>query len=157
MKYLNSLIENIKTHELILGVFFIVYILYNGNMNPLLAQQLNNPIVHAFIFILALSIFLYSHPLVGILGLFVAYEMVNASSGRNSAYLFNYLPTFNSNKNQNKITNFSKYNDFPVTLEEDVVSKLGLIAKNHDNNKLHYKPMLDLQNHAAPINNKGVV
>ena len=63
----------------------------------------------------------------------------------------NYLPS-----EQAKAAEFSKYNDFPVTLEEEVVSQMAPIVKYDDAPNMNYAPVLDGLHDAAPLDYDGV-
>ena len=63
----------------------------------------------------------------------------------------NYLPSEAS-----KVIDFSRYNDFPVTLEEEMVKKMAPIVVDNSSS-LTYKPVLDTLHDAAPIDYEGVI
>ena len=65
--------------------------------------------------------------------------------------LNNFLPSEDS-----KVIDFSKYNDFPVTLEEEVVSQMAPIGNDGAAPNMSYKPFLDGLHDAAPIDYDGV-
>ena len=66
--------------------------------------------------------------------------------------LNNYLPS-----EESKVIDFSKYNDFPVTLEEEVVSQMAPIGVDGSAPNMNYKPILEGLHDAAPIDYDGVV
>ena len=45
----------------------------------------------------------------------------------------------------------------PITLEEEIVSKMAPLVENNESSELDYKPVLDSLHDAAPINYDGVV
>jgi len=65
--------------------------------------------------------------------------------------LTNYLPS-----EESKVLDFSKYNDFPVTLEEEVVSQMAPIGNDGAAPNMSYKPILEGLHDAAPIDYDGV-
>ncbi len=65
--------------------------------------------------------------------------------------LNNFLPS-----EESKVIDFSKYNDFPVTLEEEVVSQMAPIGDDGDAPNMNYKPILAGLHDAAPIDYDGV-
>jgi hypothetical protein len=65
--------------------------------------------------------------------------------------LNNFLPS-----EQSKVIDFSKYNDFPVTLEEEVVSQMAPMGNDAAAPNMNYKPILEGLHDAAPINYDGV-
>ena len=65
--------------------------------------------------------------------------------------LNNFLPS-----EESKVIDFSKYNDFPVTLEEEVVSQMAPIGSDGAAPNMSYKPILGGLHDAAPIDYDGV-
>jgi len=57
---------------------------------------------------------------------------------------------------ESKVLDFSKYNDFPVTLEEEVVSQMAPIGNDGAAPNMSYKPILEGLHDAAPIDYDGV-
>jgi len=64
----------------------------------------------------------------------------------------NYLPS-----EESKVIDFTKYNDFPVTLEEEVVSQMAPIVVSNESTHLNYQPILEGLHDAAPIDYEGVI
>lgn len=101
--------------------------------NPSLLKKIGK-----FVFVLFCLYVVYS--------LFVNNNIIKGAYGLN-----NYLPS-----EQAKTAEFSKYNDFPVTLEEEVVSQMAPIVKYDDAPNMNYAPVLDGLHDAAPIDYDGV-
>jgi hypothetical protein len=97
----------------------------------------------------------FNHLLKGLLviiSLFIVYQvLVNNNYIKGIHGIQNYLPS-----EQSKIIDFSKYNDFPVTLEEEVVSQMAPIVKYNDAPNMSYSPVLDGLHDAAPLDYDGV-
>ena len=98
--------------------------------------------------------FAHSNPIVGILGIIVAYELIKRSSvTTGSAALEHYYPT-----EQKKWSPFSPIHQFPYTLEQEIVKKMAPIRHPATkNNRPNFKPVLDDLHDAAPINYQGVI
>ena len=153
MKNLNDLLKAEKRHQLLLGVVFVVYILLNAQTPSSIAGLVDNVYGTVAVIIIALSIFVHSNPVVGILALVAAYELIKRSGVSTGTHaLRNYVPSERS-----KVMDFSQYNDFPVTLEEQVVSKMAPLVKHDAPPNSDYKPVLEGQHDAAPINYEGVI
>ena len=106
------------------------------------------------IVILTLILFGVSNPIVGILGIIVAYELIKRSSiSTGSAALEQYYPT-----ESKKWSPFNATHQFPYTLEQEMVKKM---APNRHFNTVStpttFKPILDDNHDAAPINYEGVI
>ena len=153
MKNLNDLLKAEKRHQLLLGVVFVIYILMNVRTPGALAGLVDNMYGNIAVIVIALSVFTQSNPVVGILALVAAYELIKRSNvGTGDYAIRNYLPTEKS-----KVMDFSKYNDFPVTLEEQVVAKMAPLVKHDAPANSNYKPVLDSLHDASPIDYEGVI
>jgi hypothetical protein len=153
MKNLNDLLKAEKRHQLLLGIVMIIYILMNIQTPGPLAGLVDNLYGNIAVILLALSVFASTNHVVGILALISAYEIIKRSNVRTGSHAIrNFLPSENS-----KVVEFSKYNDFPVTLEEQIVAKMAPLVKHDAAPNSDYKPVLDGLHDAAPIDYEGVI
>jgi uncharacterized membrane protein len=153
MLNLKDLIKAEKQHQTILAIILIIYILLNVETPNILAGLIDNLVGNVVVVIIALLIFTNSHPVVGVLSLIAAYELIKrsgVSTGTNA--IRNFLESEKS-----KVDDFSSYNDFPVTLEEEVVSKMAPLVVNNDEPNSDFKPVLDDQHDAAGVDYEGVI
>ena len=65
--------------ELVLSLLFILYLIIGNNDNLKLAQIVDIPQMKAIIIIISFLLFVYCNRILGILGIFVAYEILNFS------------------------------------------------------------------------------
>ena len=79
MEYFNALMKKEKQHEMVLFVVLVIYIMLDVSTPKMLAEQVNTVYGTIIVAILALSLFLSTHPVIGILGLFAAYEFIQRS------------------------------------------------------------------------------
>ena len=153
MKNLNDLFKAEKRHQLMLGVVFVIYILMNVQTPRTLAELVDNLYGNIVVVVIALSVFTQSNPVVGILAMVAAYELIKRSNvGTGNHAIRNYLPS-----DKSKVMDFSRYNDFPVTLEEQVVKKMAPLVKHDAPPNSNYKPVLNALHDASPINYEGVI
>ena len=153
MKNLNDLLKAEKRHQLLLGVVFVIYILMNARTPQTLAGLVDNVYGNIAVVVIALSVFAHSNPVVGILALVAAYELIKRSIVDTGDHAVrNYLPSEKS-----KVMDFSRYNDFPVTLVEQVVTKMAPLVKHDAPPNSNYKPVLNALHDASPINYEGVI
>ena len=146
MKYFNKLLKAEKSHEVFLGIVFIIYILLNVDTPSPLVPFIDTTLGSIVVVVLALSVFASTNPIVGILGLIAAYELLRRSGNGLGFPANNYISSEN-----NKIMDFSKFNDFPITLEEEVVAKMAPLVRNDASPYLNYKPVLDNTHDAASL------
>ena len=148
MKYLKKLIKADKRHEILLGIVFVMYIILNVKTPTPLAKFIDTPLGYIIIAVTALSVFGSTNFVVGVLGFIAAYELIKRSDYSPISPVKKFVPSENK-----KVMNFSKYNDFPITLEEEVVAKMAPLVKHDVPSTVNFKPVLDDTHEAASINN----
>ena len=153
MKNLNDLFKEEKRHEMLLGLIFVIYILMDVDTPKSLAELIDNVYGNAIVAIFAITLFAHTNPVVGILGIIAAYQLVKRSSVETGPHgIRNYRPS-----EDKKMMDFAKCNDFPVTLEEEMVDKMAPLVKHDAAANVDYKPVLDSLHDAAPIDYEGVI
>jgi hypothetical protein len=173
MEYLKNLLEKKNRGQLILTILLIIYLILGSKTPKSLSNAIDNPFGKVFIALGAIILFAYSNPILGVVGLLVAFEIIrNASSKKTkgtkvdykTGYSSEYSTEFNPSLDpyypteEKKWSPFSAHNQFPYTLEQEVVKKMAPIRnKNYSNEKYTFKPILDDLHDAAPINYRGVV
>ena len=164
-KTFDHLVEE-KPSQLILGIVFFFYILFNVQTPELLATPLESIFGKVIVFAVAAVVFMKTNPVVGVLGFVVAYQMVKTASITTGRYAMRqYLPS-----EENKINEMRSFNVveptsevapvsistsgsgivLPGTLEEEMVDKMAPLVINESSN-LDYKPVLDGQHGASPL------
>ena len=78
MNYIEDLFKKNKC-ELVLTILFILYLIIGSEDNIKLAQIVDIPQIKAAIIIISFLLFVYCNKILGILGIFVAYEILNFS------------------------------------------------------------------------------
>ena len=135
--------------EIVLIVLFIIYLTLGLKTPQPIANIVDTLVGKIVIFIIVVFLFMHANPILAILSLFVAYDLIRRSSmttGIDS--LKKYAPSENK-----KMSQFTAYNQFPYTLEQEVVAKMAPIIKSGMSiNQSSYKPMLDNLHDASPIN-----
>jgi len=123
--------------QTILGLLFIIYLIGGYKTPAPLAEIIDTTPGKLILAIVSFSFFLSVHPLLGILGFVVAYEIVRRSIGSKTAAVI-YMPSERKkarqmasfNENEGKLAafnegNLNENNQFPYTLEQEVVSKMA--------------------------------
>ena len=137
MESYKDLLKKSNQHQLILLVVFIVYILLNVQTPSMLARLIDNIYGNVVVVLMALFVLTHMNPIVGVVALYAAYELIQRSSvTTGSAAIRRYLPT-----EIKKGNHFSAFNQFPVTLEEEVVKQMAPLVETSGPNHLHYKPV----------------
>jgi len=137
MESYKDLLKKSNQHQLILLVVFILYILLNVQTPNMLATLIDNIYGNVVVVLMALFVLTHMNPIVGVVALYAAYELIQRSSvTTGSAAIRRYLPT-----EIKKGKHFSAFNQFPVTLEEEVVKQMAPLVETSGPNHLHYKPV----------------
>lgn len=154
MNYFSELFKKDSMGQVILVILFLIYIIMGYKTPEGLATMIDTIIGKLIIVLFALALLFYCNPILGVLGLFVAFLLIQRSSIANgSAALSAYYPT-----EKKKYSNLTALNQFPYTLEQEVVSKMAPINNTTDPNAVsNFMPILDNIHDAAPIGYTGVV
>jgi hypothetical protein len=150
MDGLSSLFKKERASELILAILFIIYLIMGYKTPEPVANIIDSLGGKIIMFIIVIYMFMNSNPVLAILALFVAFDLVRRSSITTGVdAIQKYTPS-----EHKKASQFSAFNQFPYTLEQEVVKKMAPIIQSGSSlNKASYKPFLDNLYDAAPLNN----
>lgn len=152
MNFLKDLMKLEKTHSLVLELLFVIYIMFDIETPSELANLVDTKIGNVVVVLLGLSMFAAAGPIAGILGLLAAHTLIKRSSLQTGGVLAQ-----SENKAEEiKMSMLQKYNDFPKTLEEEVISEMAPIVRS-DGSQGNFKPVVDNLNDAAPVDYDGVI
>lgn len=124
MKF-DSFTKSLSPLEIAALVIFIIYVVFPFRTPHFLAGTVNTPIGLIVILIVTLYLFFYTSHILGVVYIFVAYELLRRSSlvksGGNDSYMVKYTPDEDTRKN--KMVEMNP----PVlkTLEEEIVSTMA--------------------------------
>lgn len=137
MKFTNPFVSFLP-QELILLVIFVIYLVFPIKTPSFLNGLIDSPFGMTGIFIITISLFIYSKPILAILYLFVAYELLRRSSPKS------ILKTSVAGGNYKNVENTPTLNEIDLSdrsqgmkfiehsvdtsLEEDVVNKMAPIG-----------------------------
>ena len=120
--------------EIILLIVFVIYLIFNIQTPDILTGYINSPLGIVLILILALSLFFYINPVLGVLGLFVAFELIrrsNVITPIGKVNTIQYTPKqFEKDEemikmNSNSVSNVNPIINSNKTLEEEIVSQMA--------------------------------
>ena len=157
MKFIEE-IKKFSSLELTLLIIFIIYLIFPLETPEYLKNIINSPFGMVFIFVVTLFLFMNTNPVLAILYLFVAYELLRRSSksrqhrginNHNNSY---NIPSLNDNdiKNREDNSNFIQQS-LDVSLEEEVINKMSPIGKSDpiEYVQTSFKPYADKINGAS--------
>ena len=111
------------------------------------ANMIDSTVGKIVVAMFALLLFAYSNPILGVLGIVVAYQLVRGASIKTGmAALEEYYPT-----EEKKWSPFTPAHQFPYTLEQEMVKKMAPQKFNTNYVKATYKPTLDDTYDAASV------
>tara|TARA_B110000093_G_scaffold92026_2_gene99474 strand:- start:2553 stop:3014 length:462 start_codon:yes stop_codon:yes gene_type:complete len=153
MNPFSELTKKESTSQLVLTIVFLIYLIMGYKMPDMIAEMIDNVYGKIIVALIAILVFSYSNPIVGVLGCIVAFELIRRSSiSTGSDALQKYVPSEKDKKN-----NLTAMNQFPYTLEQEVVSKMAPPKVSPGGSQGSFSPVLDDLYDAAPIDYKGVV
>jgi len=149
MESFSSLFKKQHTGELILAILFIIYLIMGYKTPEPVANLVDSLIGKVVIFIIVIYLFNYSNPILAVLSLFVAFDLIRRSSTVTGIdALQKYAPT-----EEKKMSQFTAFNQFPYTLEQEVVAKMAPLVKSGSSiSQASYKPLLEDLHDATPLN-----
>jgi hypothetical protein len=145
----SSLFKKEHMGELILIILFIIYLIMGYKTPEPIASMIDSLAGKIVIIVIVIYMFMHTHTLLAILALFVAFDLIRRSSLTTGIdALQRYAPS-----EVKKSSQFSAFNQFPYTLEQEVVKKMAPIIQSGSSlSKPSYKPLLENLYDASPIN-----
>jgi len=133
------------THHYVLAALLTIFIVSNIRVPSIVKELVDNVIGKIVVVMIALSLFA-AHPVVGAIGLVAAYQLIMRSQGLQAASI--YIPS-----EVKKSRTLTAMNQFPVTIEEEVISKqIPYVFKRHAQGNTPYKGVQDKLHGAAKLN-----
>lgn len=135
----------ISTLEIITIVAFIIYLIFNVQTPLFLLGMVDTPIGVIFLMILVLCLFIYTNPILGVLGLFVAYEMIRRSSMAVSGKvpMIQYTPTQIQKERHMEEMNLPKAFEQPNIFHESMID-VGIEQPIQNNSSLEEEMVLSM-------------
>ena len=123
---MSSPFKSFSLVELTLLVIFVIYLVLPIETPSFLVGSVNSPITLAVIFAVTVYLFVYSNPILAILYIFVAYELLRRSSSFKPITMMQYTPTQEKKNNDLRAMNPPQ----EKSLEEEVVDKMAPVGKS---------------------------
>ena len=149
MDYFSKFVDKKHLPQSILSILFVIYLVIGFKMPHQVAIIIDSSAGKIVVALAALFLFAYSNPVLGVLGLLVAYSLITSASIKTGmAGLEKFYPS-----EEKKWSPFSPTHQFDYTLEQEVVKKMASQKFNTSYVKAPYKPVLEDNYGAAPANN----
>lgn len=149
MEGFSDLFKKQHMGELLLVILFIIYLIMGYKTPEPVANLVDSIAGKVVIFIVVIYMFMHCNPILSVLALFVAFDLIRRSSQTIGIdALKKYAPS-----EEKKSSQFTAFNQFPYTLEQEVVKKMAPIIQNGSTmTKASYMPLLENLYDAAPLN-----
>jgi predicted membrane protein len=139
-----SVLSKMSIFEMVLFVAFLLYVVLPIKTPDVLAPYIDSVFGTIFLFCITVSLFVYTNPVLGVLYILVAYEVLRRSSskgGNSRAVIMEYTPS-----QDNKDYDIRNMNP-PVekTIEEEVIEMRAPIGKPQQTEYVNtsFKPVAD--------------
>lgn len=131
--------------EIILGILIVIFLIMGYKLPEPFESMLNSLFGKIILFILVIYMFMNSNPYLAILLLFVIFSISMSTS--------KMIVKQNNPSESTKSEQFTAFNQFPYTLEQEVVKQMApIMTPGVSMTKASYKPSLDNTYFASPIN-----
>lgn len=149
MESFTALFNKEHRGELVLAVLLVIYLVMGYKTPDAVANVVDTLIGKVVIFIVVVFLFMNYHPILAVLALFVAFDLIRRSTLTTGLdALQKFAPT-----EEKKASQFSAFNQFPYTLEQEVVAKMAPIMQSGSSiTQASFKPLLDDLHDASPVN-----
>jgi hypothetical protein len=145
----SGLFKKEQMSQLLLIILFIIYLIMGYKTPEPIANIVDTLIGKIIIFIIVIMLFMHANPILAVIALFVAFDLIRRSSESTGIdALKKYLPT-----EAKKSSQFTAFNQYPYTLEQEVVKKMAPIVQSGSSlSKASYMPILENLHDASVIN-----
>ena len=135
----NDSFNKIMNGQTLLFIIFVIYIIFNVQTPDPLANIIDSTLGYVIIIALFAFMAVNLHPIVTLVGIFAIYLLFKRSSiATGSMAMTKFLPT-ESLKSQH----LSAFNQFPVTLEEEVVQIMAPLQAGPAMGPKSFSPILN--------------
>ena len=149
MNSFSSLFKKQNMGELLLTILFIVYLIMGYRTPQGIADLVDTLLGKIVIFIIVIYLFINHNSILAVLSLFVAFNLIKNSSYTGINSLQSFIPS-----EEKKSSQFYAFNQFPYTLEQEIVKKMAPIIRSGSTlTKPSFKPVLGNTYDAKYISN----
>ena len=147
MAKLLSLIKKQSQKQLLLTVVLVLYIITNVSAPAPLATMVDSTMGNIVVVLLALAVLLTENTVLGVLAVIAAFELIKRSSVRTGSNgIRRFLPS-----EHKKQEHYSALNQFPVTLEEELVHQMVPMVADPTFTQASYKPVMNASHNATDL------
>jgi hypothetical protein len=139
---IKNILKSLKKLDYILIIIFVLYIIFPVETPDFLIGIVDSSLGILAIFVIAVGLFYYINPIVAVVYIFVAYELIRRSSNKTGRVtIMEYTPS-----QKKKDLEMKQMNPKVIeTLEEEVILQMAPIGKSKENEYVDttFKPVAD--------------
>ena len=144
----NDSVNKIMNGQTLLFILFVIYIIFNIPTPEPIASMIDSTFGYVVIIVLFAFMAVNLNPLVTLVGIFAIYLLFKRSSiSTGSLAMTKFLPSENI-----KTQHLSAFNQFPVTLEEEVVQQMAPLQHGPAMGPKTFTPVLNDLHNATNVN-----
>jgi len=149
MNSFSELMQKQNKNQLILVILFIIYLVMVYPTPQPIASIVDTIFGKVVLIALVVYMFMNTNTILAVLAVFVVFDLIRRSSiATGSDGLVKYMPCEDKKSSQ-----FSAFNQFPYTLEQEVVANMApLVQSGMSLTKASFKPKLNDLHDASPVN-----
>ena len=147
MEFVNELFEKRNMPQLVMIALFLVYLIMGYKMPDHFAGAVDTTLGKILVVMASLMLFAYSNPILGVIGIMVAYQLIRSAGEKTGTSALDRLRSVQSKK----WSPFTETNQFPYTLEQEVVKQMTTQNFNENYVKPPYAPLIEDTYDASPI------
>jgi|TARA_B100001057_G_C22799888_1_gene931095 hypothetical protein len=136
-----DLLKKQNQNQLILAVLLVIYIVFDVPIPDLMKPFVNHLVGQVVIVLLAIMLLVYFNPILGILGLLVAFLIIR----KNKSILshISVSPSVSTEPEKHREMKKLNVNNNQESLEIDMVNKMTPLVSNMNFSNPSYKPVLE--------------
>jgi hypothetical protein len=148
MDSFTELLKKEHMGEFTLIILMVIYLVMGFKTPDIIAIMVDNIIGKVVIILVVIYLFMNANPILAVVAALAAFDLMRRSGETTGiGALQAYAPS-----EEKKMSQFTAFNQFPYTLEQEVVAKMAPIVRSGSSlTSASYKPLLNNLYDAAPL------
>jgi len=149
MKNIVKALKKQDPAEIVLGILMIIFLLMGYKIPASISYVVDSFIGKIVMLLIVCYMFVYTNPILAVLALLVVVNIIMNDNMMNfsTSQSIQAAPS-----EENKVSQLTQYNQFPYTLEQEIVKTMAPIMKPGSSiSKAEYKPVLENTYDATPV------
>jgi hypothetical protein len=153
MKNIVKALKKQEPAEIVLGILMIIFLLMGYKMPASISYVADSFIGKIAMLLIVVYMVAYTNPVLAVLALLVVLSIIMTGNSQNFTTI---QAVQQAPSEENKVSQLTKFNQFPYTLEQEMVKKMAPIVKPGSSiNRAVYKPLLENTYDASPVSSSN--